>query len=312
MHRADVEMHKRLGRLRKLRTRFFDKNVLTVSYILLGRYGHFFLLDTWQRWKLFTKRRRSWKTVMWKFRMAWMDCKMKAVFLGWKYVTAHGIKKRKGVTKKEYVEQKALTEGDSFLMSFDNMVHQTDYLEDLRRNTALRRSGSGLYAPSYNRKGETKGGTVAKIAAAEGSDEDSQNEEAEVAPGEEPPADAPPKATTEEHVRPSDMVLQDEHSVVSGLDTASFTEMSQTSITEGDSLEGEDNIGVLGELPRQFTKGFTFSESKSFNASETDPDQETKVESTPAVRLSRSMTIIGELKVRSNSVMIPIVPILVC
>jgi hypothetical protein len=114
---TNFAMQQRLNKLRDLRRRFFDQNVLTVTYLFLGRYSHLFFFDAWRRWKLYAKRRRAWKTSLWKLRLMWMDTKKRTMFLGWKLLTAEAVKARGGVRKRNYVAKKVMTAEESFIKS---------------------------------------------------------------------------------------------------------------------------------------------------------------------------------------------------
>jgi phage FluMu protein gp41 len=114
---ANFVMQQRLNKLRDLRRRFFDQNVLTVTYLFLGRYSHLFFFDSWRRWKIYTKRRRAWKTSLWKLRLMWMDTKKRTMFLGWKLLTAEAVKARGGVRKRNYVAKKVVTAEETFIKS---------------------------------------------------------------------------------------------------------------------------------------------------------------------------------------------------
>ncbi len=83
---------------------------------------------------------------MWKFRLGWMDCKVRAVFNAWKYIHATGVKARNGVPKKQFVAKKVLTEQETFLISIDSTIMSTEPDSAVKQ---VKHSRSGLYTPGY-------------------------------------------------------------------------------------------------------------------------------------------------------------------
>lgn len=153
---ANFVMQQRLNKLRDLRRRFFDRNVLTVTYLFLGRYSQLFFFDSWRRWKLYTKRRRAWKTALWKLRLMWMDTKMRTMFLGWKLLTAEAVKSRGGVRKKNYVAKKVITAEESFIKSLASFS-QIDVKLNAAPIAVAASSDVNLSPPSRSRSGSNYG-----------------------------------------------------------------------------------------------------------------------------------------------------------
>jgi hypothetical protein len=80
--------------LRVLHQNLFQPKVLYLCYTLLDRVGHLMLLDCWQRWKTYWKRRYHWKVTKFRYRMRWQHERALLIFQTWKDFVQESLKQK--------------------------------------------------------------------------------------------------------------------------------------------------------------------------------------------------------------------------
>ena len=132
-------IERRTYTLRRIRERISDRKFLICVYALNDKNAHVIFYDCWRRWRKWIHLKSSWRSCIRQVRFIWQGCKIKTIFLAWKYYIHPDLKPNDDKLKDVDIKDESTTtttSSHSNVKKFSFITHRKEDLkiEDHRAN----------------------------------------------------------------------------------------------------------------------------------------------------------------------------------